>query len=195
MHNLLPFLSYVFVTTFTPGPNNIMSMSNANQYGFKKTQKFIFGVSAGFAIIMFLCSYLNLFLYDIVPKIKTIMDIVGGLYMGYLAVKIMLSKPHTDKSNNEKLNSFIGGLTLQFINPKVILYGITVIGNFITPYYKSNVSLILFSLLLAFVGYVATTCWGIFGALFQRFLSKYQKPFNIFMSILLVYCAISIFIK
>ncbi|WP_331710011.1 hypothetical protein [Paenibacillus swuensis] len=42
---IVPFLLYVFVTTFTPGPNNLLSMSNAHQYGFKKTLRFIFGIS------------------------------------------------------------------------------------------------------------------------------------------------------
>jgi hypothetical protein len=37
MPNFAAFLSYVLVTTFTPGPNNIMSMSNASRYGFKKS--------------------------------------------------------------------------------------------------------------------------------------------------------------
>lgn len=36
MPNLVAFLSYAVVTTFTPGPNNIMTMSNASRYGFKK---------------------------------------------------------------------------------------------------------------------------------------------------------------
>ncbi|HWJ02835.1 MAG TPA: lysine transporter LysE, partial [Verrucomicrobiae bacterium] len=37
MPNFAAFLSYVLVTSFTPGPNNIMSMSNASRYGFKKS--------------------------------------------------------------------------------------------------------------------------------------------------------------
>ncbi|MDD4708424.1 MAG: lysine transporter LysE, partial [Firmicutes bacterium] len=35
MPNFTAFISYVLVTTFTPGPNTIMSMSNASRYGFK----------------------------------------------------------------------------------------------------------------------------------------------------------------
>jgi hypothetical protein len=33
---------------FTPGPNNIMSMTFANQDGLKKTQRFMLGVTADF---------------------------------------------------------------------------------------------------------------------------------------------------
>jgi cysteine/O-acetylserine efflux protein len=101
------------------------------------------------------------------------------------------SKTKTDENKKES-NTYLSGLTMQFFNPKVILYGITVIATFITPYYKSNFDLILFSLFLSFVGFIATLCWALFGALLQNFLTKYNKQFNITMGFLLVYCAISI---
>ncbi len=44
MPNFSAFLSYVIITTFTPGPNNIMSMSNASRYGFRKSLPFNVGV-------------------------------------------------------------------------------------------------------------------------------------------------------
>ncbi len=47
---LVPFLLYVFVTSFTPGPNNMMAMAYANKYGFRKSLRFIFGVTAGIAV-------------------------------------------------------------------------------------------------------------------------------------------------
>ncbi|WP_312815044.1 hypothetical protein [Sedimentibacter sp.] len=42
MPNLSAFISYAFITSFTPGPNNIMSMTNATKYGFKKSLPFNF---------------------------------------------------------------------------------------------------------------------------------------------------------
>jgi cysteine/O-acetylserine efflux protein len=192
--NIAAFLSYVLVTTFTPGPNNIMSMSNANKYGFRKTLKFILGVSAGLVVIMLLCSYFNLILYNYIPKVELVMSIIGMVYMVYLAFKIITSKPQEEQDNKDKTNSFLSGLVLQFINPKVILYGITTISTFILPSYNSSSSLFLFSVLLAFIGFLATSCWALFGSLFQKFLSEYRRPFNIAMGLLLIYSAVSIFI-
>jgi cysteine/O-acetylserine efflux protein len=186
------FLSYVFVTAYTPGPNNILAMSNANRYGLKKSMKFNFGVGAGFVIIMLLCSYFNLFMYSFIPKIEFAMKIVGGLYMLYLCVKIIRSKPAAESTDEGKLNSFLTGMWLQFVNPKVILYGITAFSTFVIPYYQSNTALILFSLLLAVIGCSGTICWAIFGAMFQRFLSRYRIQFNIAMGLLLLYSAVSI---
>ena len=192
MINLIPFLSYVFVTTFTPGPNNILSMVNAKRYGFKNSFPFNLGVLTGFIIIMIACSYFNLFLFNLMPKIEHFVGILGAVYMLYLAYKITFGTKVGTDLTSKKTNTYLAGLTMQFVNPKVILYGITVIATFITPYYKSGFALILFSLILSLIGFISTLCWALFGALFQNFLTKYNKQFNIVMGLLLVYCAISI---
>lgn len=189
---LLSFLLFVFVTSFTPGPNNIMAMLFANKYGLKKTIKFCFGVGAGFFVIMLLCSYFNVLLENFIPKIEFIMTILGAIYMLYLAIKIISSSTKAKDDNDDKNNSFIAGMLLQFINPKGILYGITAISTFILPYHSSNFSLLFFSLFLAFVGFMSTFCWSMFGSVFQTFLSKYRSQFNVIMALLLVYSAISI---
>ncbi|MGG3450626.1 LysE family transporter [Domibacillus aminovorans] len=192
---LLSFFLYVFVTSFTPGPNNIMAMLFANQYGFKKTLRFCLGVGAGFFVIMLLCSYFNLLLKNFIPKIEFIMIILAAIYMLYLAIKIMLSKNNDKGHEGDKNNSFFSGMLLQFVNPKGILYGITAISTFILPYHTSNFSLLVYSLFLAFVGFLSTMCWSVFGSLFQMYLTKYRSQFNIIMALLLVYSAVSILVE
>ena len=169
---LLSFLLYVFVSSFTPGPNNIMAMLFANKYGFKKTLRFCLGVGAGFFVIMLLSSYFNLLLNNFIPKIEFVMTILGAAYMLYLAIKIVTSKNNGKDDDGDKNNSFFAGMLLQFVNPKGILYGITAISTFILPYHTSNFSLLFFSLFLAFVGFLSTSSWSMFGSMFQRFLSK-----------------------
>ena len=192
MFSPIPFLSYVLIVVFTPGPNTIMSMVNANKYGYLNTLKFISGVFIGFIITMLISSYFNLLLFNIMPKFKLFMGVLGAAYMIYIALKIMTSKGVTDKKESKSLNLFITGLTMQFVNPKVILFGITVMSNFIIPYYNSNGSLILFSFILASFAVLSNLSWAFFGVIFQKFLSKYNKPFNIIMGLLLIYSALSI---
>ncbi|WP_391209667.1 LysE family transporter [Psychrobacillus sp. L4] len=192
---LLSFLLFVFVTSFTPGPNNIMAMLFANKFGLKKTIRFCLGVGAGFFVIMLLSIYFNLMLGNFIPKIEFFMTILGAIYMLYLATKIITSKTNDQDNKVDKNNSFLTGMLLQFINPKGILYGITATSTFILPYHTSNFILLFFSLFLAFVGFMSTFCWSMFGSIFQTFLSTYRNQFNIIMALLLVYTAFSILIK
>ncbi|MEJ9233269.1 LysE family transporter [Peribacillus butanolivorans] len=192
---LLSFLLYVFVTSFTPGPNNIMAMLFANKYGFKKTLGFCLGVGAGFFVIMILSSYFNLLLKNFIPKIEFIMTFLAAIYMLYLAIKIISSKNNDKDDDGDKNNRFLSAMLLQFVNPKGILYGITAVSTFIIPYHTSNFSLLFFSFFLAFVGFLSTMSWSVFGSLFQRFLKKYRSQFNLIMALLLVYSAISILVE
>ena len=194
MPNITAFLSYVLITSFTPGPNNILSMSNASRYGFKKSILFNVGIFFGFFIIIGLCSVFSATLYNLLPSIKYFMTIIGAMYILWLAWKTYKSKPPSDNPNTKDTNTFLAGFFLQFVNLKVILYGITTVSTFIVPYYKSSISLALFSVLLAFIGFTATCCWSLFGSLFQRFLAANYKIVNVIMSLLLLYCAISLFL-
>ncbi len=192
MPNFIAFISYVFVVTFSPGPNTIMAMTNGNKFGFRKTLNFLLGIVSGFFIILLLSNYFNLVLFALLPKTKFIMGIIGAIYMTYLAVIIIKSRETGRKDDTATLNSYYTGILLQFINPKAMLFGITVTSNFIIPYYKSNIYLISFSLLLAFIGFISVAGWALFGEFFQKFLSSYRKPFNWAMGALLFYSAISI---
>ncbi|MEK3732879.1 MULTISPECIES: LysE family translocator [Paenibacillus] len=193
---MLSFLLFVFVNSFTPGPNNFMAMSFGNKYGLKKTMTFCLGVGAGFFALALLCSFFNLVLINLLPVIKLPLTILGVGYMLYLAFKTLTSNNdnHHGRERNEgrDRNLFVMGVLLQFINPKGVLYGITVVATFLLPYYNSYFSYFIFSLFLGAVGIMSSCSWGLFGVIFQKVLVQYRRPFNVIMALLLVYSAISI---
>jgi len=190
MNNLIPFFTYVFIVTFTPGPNNIMSMINATNYGYKKTLKFMFGVFSGFFILMVLSSFFNLFLAKSIPKIKPYLKIVGGIYMLYLSYKILMSNKDKDDSKEiKKPLTYYSGLILQIVNVKVILYCLTVVATFILPNYENTLILMLFSFILAFIAFISLNVWAFLGNFFNKYIEKYQKIFNVVMAMLLAYTA------
>ena len=85
MTDLTPFLIYVFVVTFTPGPNNILSMVNGMRYGYAKMLRFLAGIVSGFFILMFISGLLNVALANLVPHSGYWLKILGALYMFFLA--------------------------------------------------------------------------------------------------------------
>jgi cysteine/O-acetylserine efflux protein len=192
---VVSMLIYACVASFTPGPNNIMSLMFANQYGFKRTVRFCFGVGTGFFALLLLSSYFNLLLKNYIPKIEFFMAIVGTVYMLYLAFIIIRSKGDSEDPNGGKYNSFIAGVCLQFVNPKAVLYALTVVSTFVLPYHTSHTSLLYYSVILAVIGFMGTFSWSIFGSLFKKFLAKYRSQFNIVMALLLVYSAVSILVR
>ena len=189
----LSFLTYAVITAVTPGPNNIMSMSNAGRLGFQRSFPFNLGIWAGFSLVMLLCTAFCGALSSLIPRIKTPMLFIGAAYMLWLAWKTF--KSPADIEEVPSRGGFVSGLLLQFINAKIYIYGIVSMEAYILPFYQGNwAALALFALLLAFMGFVFTLCWALFGSAFKLLFSKYARITNTIMALLLVYCAVSLFL-
>ncbi len=189
MPNFYPFLTYVIVTTFTPGPNNILSMSNGLRDGYRNTLRFLAGVTSGFLVVMLISGALNVALVNVIPQMRLWLTWFGAAYMLYLAVHIAFSKPHAETARSNALNTFKAGFALQFINLKGILYGITVFSFFITPVFQNPLIVGLFAPLLSGVAFLAVSSWALGGNVFRSFLGKYERVFNLAMAALLIYTA------
>ena len=193
--NFFAFFTYVLVTTFTPGPNNMMAMANGLHDGFRKTLRFLVGVFWGFFFVMLLCGYLNFALVSTLPKAKFWLNLLGTGYMIYLGIHIALAKQGGQNEIERPLNTFRAGIFLQFLNLKLILYGITVFSNFIIPFHQDIPSLTLYTVILAVIGFIATSCWAAFGVIFRALFSKYSTIINISLGLLLIYSAIAGFLS
>ncbi|MBC2675224.1 LysE family transporter [Listeria booriae] len=194
MFNVAAFLSYVFLTAYTPGPNNIMAMSNASNDGFKKSFRFCLGVLAGFFVVVTASAVFSAALYDFIPKIEPFMRFVGAAYILWLAWTILRDKPKNKKGNKVRLepNCFFTGMVMQFVNVKVILYGITTFSTLVLPYFTGVMEVSFFVLLLTVIGFSGTCCWAMFGSIFSRIFAEHKRGLNVVMALLLGYCAITI---
>ena len=193
MFPITDFLIYCFVTAYTPGANNLLSMSNAARLGFRKSFRFNLGITAGFFVVMSVCTVLSATLYSTFRKVKFFMEILGAAYMLHLAWKIW--KSHSDfEMQDEKTAGFFAGMVLQFMNPKIYIYAITAMTLYILPVFHSVISLISFTLVLTVIGASGSFVWALFGSIFCKFFAKYTKAVNLIMALLLVYCAAALFL-
>ncbi|TCK62159.1 LysE family transporter [Seleniivibrio woodruffii] len=188
---LLSFLLYVAISTFTPGPNNLISMNTARMHGFSVTFRLIAGISSGFFTVIVLSALLSAGMMGASENYLVFMKYTGAAYIVWLAWIVFKEKPE-ESLPRRKAPTFLTGFLLQFMNVKGLLYGLTVVSGFILPYYDSAVSIILFALLLAFISAMSTFSWGLAGSFFKRFLNKHYKIANAVMAILLLECAFSL---
>ena len=192
MFNWFSFLTYAVITAVTPGPNNIMSMTNGARKGFRAALPFNLGIWIGFSIVMLLCTALCQLLGTLIPRIRLPMLLLGAAYMLYLAWETFRNSG--DIQGGRAGESFLSGLFLQFVNAKIYIYGVMSMEAYILPVYQGRaLPLAGFALLLAFIGFAFTLCWSAFGSAFKLLFSRHAKLVNILMALLLVYCAASLF--
>ena len=189
--DLFPLLSYIFISTFTPGPSNISSASIAVLHGYKNTLNYQAGLAAGVFFVMLLSGWISTTLLDIFPALEPVLRYAGAGYILYLAVGILkASYAFTDQ--DVKPLGFGHGLILQVLNPKLIVYAFTLFSAFLNPITDNVVLLALAAGLLAAISFGATSVWAIFGTAIKAYLHnpRLKTIVNILLSLSLVYTAI-----
>ena len=191
--NLGAFLTFVFITTFTPGPNNITSSSMGILYGYRKSLKYMSGIVTGFFGIMFLAGIISQTLYAIFPSLESVMRIIGAVYILYLAYKTLKSSYNFGEEASPVLG-FFNGLLLQALNPKAWIYGLTLYTTFLASITNNIIFLLISALFLACVAFCATSTWALTGAVIKRYLKNpnIQKGINITLAVLLIYTAVDL---
>ncbi len=89
--------------------------------------------------------------------------------------------------------SFWASFALQFVNVKIILYGVTALSTFAPT---ANAGVKLGSWRQRFAGddwTFGNVCWALAGHLFQRLFRQYGRQLNIVLALLLIYCAVRTF--
>ena len=188
--NIASLILYCFIVTFSPGPTNIVILSTTHHYGTKKAMQYTYGATVAFGNLLLLSVLLNSLLVTIIPKILVVMQLIGSLYMLYLAYQVY--KMDVSKPMDNQTGSFWSGFAMQFINPKVVLFTMTVIPSFVMPYYTDMSALIISVILITIIGFLAFLTWVLFGTLFRDFLQKHKKAVNVAMALFLVYAAVII---
>jgi cysteine/O-acetylserine efflux protein len=186
-------LSFALITIFTPGPNNISSASMGVLYGYRKTTKFLLGIVLGFFILMFGIAMISTALLEAFPSLERVLGILGAIYILYLAYGTFHAS-YTFEEGDQVLLGFFNGVLLQFVNPKAIIFGLTMYSTFLAPMKDQPILLLLSVLGLAAITFSATSTWALFGAAIRTQLreEKVRRLVNLGLSLLLVYTALEI---
>ena len=195
--NLIDFgvlIPFALITTFTPGPNNLSCASMTINFGIKKTMNYIYGIVTGFFLLLLLCGFFSNLLFTVLPSVEPIMRWIGAAYILYLAYGTFRASFSFKEKSDQYLWGFYKGVLLQFLNPKAIIYGLTLYSVFLNPLIGNLLYIILFSLGFALIGLCAVLTWAAFGAIINQYLHhlKLKIIINSILSLLLVYTAVKI---
>ena len=195
MHPELLLLTGISLSLgFTPGPNNTVASFSGFNFGIKKTIPLILGVWLGYTTFVVLTNFALISTFIKYPIIQEIIRILGTFFLIYLAYKISFSSPSNE---DEKVNpvKFIDTFIFQFLNPKGVMAGITLISKFVIEddYFNSSLTVIVVCSMTALT---SITAWAFFGKFLRKFATNnnFIKRFNYGMSLLLIICIIGFYI-
>ena len=194
MIDFLALIPFVIITTFTPGPNNITCASMGIQFGIRRSLPFMTGIVSGFLAIMILAGFFSNLLFQAIPLLEPVMRWIGAAYILYLAYGIIKSDYHFETQVQSQPFGFLKGFLLQFINPKGIIYALTLYSAFLFPIIHLPAYIFLAALALSSTGFLSILTWTSLGALISKIINqgKTKKIINTILALLLVYTAVKL---
>lgn len=187
--SLLPaFLAFTLITAFTPGPNNILALNTGLRCGFRGGLPLIFGICTGFLCVMFLCGLLVFSLSTLSPVFMEGMKYIGCLYIMLLAWHMAFAGER--KNGSRSGTGFMTGFILQFVNVKIMMYGITAYSGFIFFWDRSWTALVVGMAVLTLIGGAGVVTWAFAGSVMQRFFRRQAAVLNVVMALMLLFCLV-----
>jgi len=185
---LIAFVMFAAVMFFTPGPNNIMLLSSALTYGFRRTLPHLAGIVIGFAFMVGAVGLGLGTIFITYPMLQTILKYAGAAYLIYLAAHIAMSGPVTPGQDNARgPMTFWGAAVFQWVNAKgwVMVIGTITAYAGIAGFPWNIVIQVVISLL---IGAASCVAWALFGSALRPWLTSPRavRTFNVVMAILLL---------
>ena len=190
MHPELISLSlFMFATSCSPGPNNIIASYSGFNFGVLKTIPHMLGVIFGFTTLVSVTNFGLINIFQKFPIIQEILKYAGSIFLIYLAYKISFSKNSSENSAKNPVK-FIETFFFQFINPKSVIVSVIMVSTYV----HDGKNFLIYSFWVIGVAFlfavISITFWTLLGKFLRRFASneKFIKRFNYVMSFLLLTC-------
>ena len=187
MDAALPTLvGFALAATITPGPNNVMVMASGANFGLGRTLPHLLGISMGVLAIVALVDIGLMALLDVIPGLKSTLDILSTLYLLWLASKIARARPLERIDAGVRPLSFAQATLFQLVNPKVWATGLSAVTLFAAD--RAFLSLVTVAVTLSAAGLGSNTLWAAAGTVFQSWLQAgwRLRVFNVLMAAALV---------
>jgi threonine/homoserine/homoserine lactone efflux protein len=189
---IIAFFVFAVVTSITPGPNNIMLTATGANVGVRRGLPHMFGVSLGFALMMFVVAAGAGGALLAEPRILGALRVVGVAVLLWLAWKIG-SAGRSNAAKRERLIGFFEAVAFQWVNPKAWLICAGAVGSFLNAEAGGAIGqAALFAAIFIVAGTPCMFAWLGFGAAMQRVLrsDRALRSLNIAMGVLLAATAL-----
>ena len=190
---MLEIFAYAIGIMYTPGPVNILGLHSGINAKARQHIGFFTGVAFAMLILFIFLGFVGLTFINL--KILPYISFAGCSYILYIAWKVCKADVDiTDESVPAYVLSFWDGLFMQLLNPKALVATLPIATIQFPAAGITGAAIVLWSVLLATLAFGAPASYSLAGVFMGKRLENpvYFKLFNLLMSVLLIYIALSI---
>lgn len=178
------FLPACFALNMAPGPNNLLSISNATRYGYRTSCMAGVGRLLAFAIMIALASAGLAVVLQTSELVFYGIKIIGAAYLFYLAYQLWNAAPQVAAESETPQVGLWGLARQEFLvaagNPKAILIFTAFLPQFVDPAVDVGSQLTLLGLLFLVLEWIAIGIYAYIGLHMRRWFTqpRGKKIFN-----------------
>lgn len=183
---LAALFGFAFVTTVTPGPNNLMLMASGANFGFRRTVPHMLGIAGGVSLMALLVGLGLMALFEAVPALNGVLKVVSALYLLWLTYRIATAAPIEARGAEARPMTLLQAAAFQWVNPKAWAMCLSAVTIYAPD--RSLLSVAVVAGAFALVALPAISIWAWLGTVIRQWLSSPARlrVFNISMAALLV---------
>ena len=180
-------VAFAFVSSITPGPNNLMLLASGVNFGIRRTVPHMLGIECGVVLTVTLVGLGFGQVLAVAPWSLGAIKLAGVAYMLWLAWKIAQSGRIGEGRTGARPMTFLQAAAFQLVNPKAWAMTVTAVAAY-TMADRFLSSVVVVALVFGAVSLPSVSVWAMFGVWLRRYLDDPGVVlwFNRGMALLLV---------
>ena len=178
--------AFAFVSSITPGPNNLMLMASGANFGVRRTLPHMLGVALGFVFMVVVVGLGLAGVFERYPATHAALEAASVAYLLYLAWRIATAAAPGEADPSGRPFSFLQAAAFQWVNPKAWAMALTAV----TVYTASRdwPDVVLVAAVFGAINLPSVGSWALLGQGMRRVLTNPRRlrAFNLAMALLLV---------
>ena len=170
MAHLVALLGFSFVSSVTPGPNNVLLWASGATFGFRRTLPHVLGTALGIGLMAIVAGAGIAALVSSVPQLGTAMRLAGSVYLIWLAWQIVRSGALKEGSVARPLG-IAGAMAFQVLNPKAWIFALGAMTTFRPEALPVVTGTVLVALAMMSMIIPTASIWAGAGEAMSRWLS------------------------
>jgi threonine/homoserine/homoserine lactone efflux protein len=190
---LIPFAGFAFVSSITPGPNNLMLMASGANYGFRRTVPHMLGIGFGFSLMVLLVGVGLIGVFEAFPLAHAVLKAACVVYLLWLAWKIATAAAPGEAQGGGRPMTFVGAALFQWVNPKAWAMALTAVTLYAPD--RSFGTILVIAAIFGAINLPSVSLWTVLGQGVRRFLANRRRlrAFNGAMAVLLILSVVPMF--
>ncbi len=168
---------FAFVSSITPGPNNLLATASGVRFGLRRTLPQVAGVTGGFTVLLWLAASGVAALIVTNHSLGSALAVAGYAYLLWLSARLIKAawRPSPPGKRNVltlRPMSFLQSTLFQFANPKAWMMAISAASSLLTGHGSSVAAVATLCGLFAAINFPCVSAWAAMGAHLQSWLSN-----------------------